>query len=80
MTRSNSRQDDERRQESSRDRVSSAHGGELVKAVSDEELVSFNDADCKHVTLVRDPEETEFIAFVCANPNCNEVVLFDKSQ
>lgn len=59
-------------------RLDKVHGGELVEAISPEDLESFNDPDCKHVTLVRDPSETEFNAFMCANPKCNVVVLYDK--
>lgn len=59
-------------------RVDEAHGGELLEAVAPEDLESFNDADCKHVLLVRDASETEFNAFMCSNPACNVVVLYDK--
>ena len=55
------------------------HGGELVEAVSLEELESMNDADCKHEDLIRDETETEFNAFTCTNPKCNEAVLFKKT-
>lgn len=75
---SNSKQEDERREKEAPTRMGKTHGGELVEAVSREELESFNDADCKHERLVRDPSETEFNAFVCTNPKCNEVVLFGK--
>lgn len=59
-------------------RVDKSHGGELVEAIAPEDLESVNDANCKHVTLVRDPSETEFNAFMCSNPNCGVVVLYDK--
>lgn len=59
-------------------RVDETHGGELLEAVAPEDLESFNDANCKHVTLVRDASETEFNAFMCANPDCNIIVLYDK--
>lgn len=78
MTRSNSRQEDDRRGESTADRVTKTHGGQIVQAIAPEELESFNDAECKHEKLVRDESETEFNAFVCANPKCGEVVLFNK--
>lgn len=55
------------------------HGGELVEAVALEDLESFNDAECKHPDLVRDESETEWNAFTCTNPKCNEVVLFSKT-
>lgn len=59
-------------------RVDSAHGGQIVEAVAPEDLESFNDAECKHKNVVRDPSETEFEAFMCANPACNVVVLYQK--
>ena len=59
-------------------RVDKTHGGELVEAIAPGDLTSFNDADCKHEKLVIDPTETDFKAFMCANPNCNEVMLYDK--
>jgi len=80
MTKSNSREEDARREEATPTRMSKTHGGELVESIAPEELESFNDATCKHEKLIKDPTETEFIAFVCANNNCNEVVLFDKNQ
>lgn len=76
--RSSSRQEDDRRSETSADRITKTHGGQIVQAIAPEELESFNDSECKHEKLVRDESETEFNAFVCANPNCNEVVLFNK--
>ena len=78
MTKSNSKEEDERRATAAPDRVTKTHGGELVEAISPEDLVSFNDADCKHDKLVLDPTETDFKAFMCANPLCNEVMLYDK--
>lgn len=78
MTKSESRQEDDRRSEASPDRVTKVHGGQVAESISVDELESFNDADCKHEKLVRDPSETEFNAFICANPNCSEVVLFNK--
>lgn len=80
MTKSNSRQEDDRRAENSRTRMDKTHGGELVEAVSLEELESFNDADCKHENLIRDETETDFNAFICANNKCNEVVIFSKTK
>lgn len=78
MTKSNSKQEDERRDKEAPNRVSKIHGGKLVEAISPEDLESFNDTECKHVTLIRDPSETEFIAFICSNPKCSEVVLYNK--
>lgn len=79
MTRSKSTQEDARREEAGvQSRVTKTHGGELVEAIAPEDLESFNDADCKHEKLIRDPSETDFNAFACANPKCNEVVLYNK--
>jgi len=78
MTRSKSKQEDERREKEAPSRVTKIHGGKTVESVSPEDLESFNDANCKHKLLVRDASETEFNAFVCANPDCNEVVVYDK--
>ena len=80
MAKSQSREEDARRSEGVQTRMQKTHGGELVEAVAQEELESFNDADCKHENLIRDPSETEFNAFICANNKCNEVVLFDKDK
>lgn len=78
--RSESKQEDDRREEVAPSRVTKTHGGQTVESIAPEDLESFNDATCKHVTLIRDPSETEFTAFVCANPKCNEVVLYDKPK
>lgn len=59
-------------------RIDKVHGGELVEAIAPQDLISFNDADCKHEKLVRDPSEKDFNAFVCANEKCGEVLLFYK--
>lgn len=80
MPKSQSRAEDERRNEGTQDRVTKLHGGEVIEAVAIEELESFNDADCKHEKLVRDETEKEFNAFVCSNPNCSEVILFDRTK
>lgn len=80
MTRSKDKQEDERKATEAPGRVKSTHGGELVDAIAPEELISVNDADCKHEKLVRDETETDFIAFMCANPNCGEVMLYDKDS
>lgn len=79
MARSKSKSEDTERLKGAQDRVSKEHGGVLVEAVAPEDLESFNDANCKHENLVRDPTETEWNAFTCANEKCNEVVLFDKT-
>lgn len=78
MTRSSSKQEDERREQESA--VAKKHGGVVVESVAPEDLQSFNDADCKHERLIRDESETDFNAFACANPDCNEVMLYDKTK
>jgi len=78
MTKSNSKQEDERREKVEPTRIGKVHGGETVESVSPDDLESFNDANCKHEMLVRDESETEFNAFVCANALCNEVVVYNK--
>lgn len=75
MTKSSSSKEDEEKIS----RVDKTHGGTIVESVAPGDLDSFNDADCKHEKLVRDESETDFNAFMCANPNCNEVMLYDKS-
>lgn len=78
MTRSNSKQEDARRGDERPDRVTDVHGGQVVEFIAPEEVELINDPTCKHEQLVRDPTETEFNAFICANTRCGEVVLFDK--
>lgn len=77
-SKSSSRQEDDRRAETSKGRVDSIHGGQVVEAVTPEELELMNDPECQHERLVRDPSETEFNAFVCANPDCGIVAIYDK--
>lgn len=76
MSKSDSKQQDTQREAESR--VNKTHGGTLVESIATEDLVSFHDTDCKHDKLIRDNSETQFNAFVCANENCAEVVIFDK--
>lgn len=78
MTKSSSREEDARRSETTQSRMEKTHGGEVVEAVAEEELVLVNDPECKHELLVRDPTETEFNAFICANPNCGVVAIYDR--
>lgn len=61
-------------------RVDTVHGGELVEAIAQSSVVSVNDANCKHDMMHRDLTETDFIAFVCDNPNCGIVKLYDKQE
>lgn len=60
-------------------RIDKEHGGELVQAISKDELISMNDADCTHEKAIRLEDDGDFMVFGCANPNCNEVVLYNKS-
>lgn len=80
MQRSNSKAEDAARDEASSNRVTRVHGGELVEAVSNEDLELMNEPECKHDNLIRDEAETEFNAFVCANSKCGVVVLFEKNK
>lgn len=64
--------------EEQKSRVDSVHGGQVVENITEDELVSVNDAECKHEKLVLDPTEKDFRAFMCANPNCGVVVLYNK--
>lgn len=77
--RSKSKSEDERRAETSKGRIDSTHGGELVEAIAPEELEPINDPECKHERLVRDESEKDFNAFMCANSDCGIVVVFDKN-
>lgn len=76
MIKSNSKEQDAEQPS----RVDKVHGGVIVESIVTSSLQSFNDADCKHLKLVPDDSETDFQAFVCANPNCNEVMLYDKDN
>lgn len=80
MAKSTSAAEDERREQATPSRMSKTHGGQTVESIAPEDLESFNDAECKHEKLIRDDTETEWNAFICANPKCNEVVLFDKDK
>jgi hypothetical protein len=59
-------------------RVDQEHGGELVEAIAPEDLVSVNDANCKHEMLSRIQDDLAANAFECTNPNCHEIFLYDK--
>lgn len=79
MTKSSSRQEDEARESEKPGRFQKAHGGELVESISEDELELMNEPECIHETLIRDESETDFNGFICANPKCGIVVLFDKN-
>ena len=79
MTRNKTRGEDVESLKKSPDKVTAKHGGKVVETISEDELISVQDSNCKHEKLVRDPSEDEFNAFMCANPNCGVVVLFDKN-
>lgn len=57
-------------------RVEGVHGGENVEEIEKVELM--NDPECIHEQMHRDYTETDFIAFVCDNPKCGMVKLFNK--
>lgn len=57
-------------------RVERTHGGENVEEIEKPELI--NEPDCPHENMTRDLTETDFIAFVCDNPKCGIVKLFNK--
>ena len=79
MTKNKTRAEDSESLKSAPDKVTAKHGGKVVETVSKEELISVNDSECKHKNLVRDHSETEWNAFMCDNPNCAIIVIFDKS-
>lgn len=78
MAKSNSKEEDARRDEAALSRMAKTHGGKVVEAISLEDLESFNDDTCKHEKLIRDPSETEYNAFICSNDDCHEIVIFDR--
>ena len=55
-------------------RVEKVHGGTNVEEIETLELI--NDPTCKHISMSRDYTETDFIAFVCDNPKCGMVKLY----
>lgn len=59
-------------------RITKMHGGDFVDGIAPEELVSFNDSECEHKTLVRIEDDLNSNTFACANPNCNEIFIYDK--
>lgn len=79
MAKSDSPQEDARREQATPSRMSKTHGGLPVESIAPEDLEPMNDAECKHERLIRDETETEWNAFACANEKCNEVVLFNKT-
>lgn len=68
--------------EGKKSRLDKVHGGEVVESIAPEDLVSFNDADCKHKNLIREDSDGGFDesmnTFICSNPNCNEVFVLPK--
>lgn len=75
---SNTPEEDAKRDERNQSRVNRSHGGNMVEAIAPEELEPMNEPNCPHTTATRDHSETDFIAFVCDNPKCGLVVLYDK--
>lgn len=59
-------------------RVEKVHGGENVEEI--DTLIRINEPDCPHTSMSRDHSETEFIAFICDNPQCGIVKLFNKGE
>lgn len=71
---------DEYQEELGASRLNKQHGGELVEAISPEDLVLMNDPECKHETMIPDPTETLGTAYVCANPKCGIVAIYNKGE
>lgn len=77
--RSSSKAEDERREQETPSAVTKKHGGVVVESIAPEDLESFNDAECKHEKKVQaDDDDSGFITYECANPDCNEIFLYDK--
>jgi hypothetical protein len=76
MEKSKSKSEDKSREQESR--VNKTHGGNVVESVSKDDLTSFNDATCKHKVVVPDDDPLATNTYVCENPDCNEVFLFDE--
>lgn len=58
-------------------RVERKHGGDNVEEITLASLVSVNDVSCKHEKLIPDPTETLGDAYLCANPDCAQVFIYD---
>lgn len=56
-------------------RVERKHGGENVEEILEEDIISVNDADCKHESMSRDMTETDFVAYQCDNYDCGMVYI-----
>lgn len=67
---------DNQQSTSKRFRVEKVHGGDNVEEIETPELM--NDPSCPHTNMVRDYTETDFIAFVCDNPKCGIVKLYNQ--
>lgn len=57
-------------------RVNKVHGGDVVEEI--DKPTPINQPGCPHTNMSRDYTETDFIAFMCDNPKCGVVALFDK--
>lgn len=79
MTKNKTRAEDDEHLKKSPDKVTAKHGGKVVESISEDELISVNDSECKHKSLTRDPTEKQWNAFICDNPNCAVVVIYDKT-
>lgn len=71
---------DEYQEELGASRLNKQHGGELVEAISPDDLEVMNDPECKHENMVLDPTETLGTAYVCANPKCGIVAIYNKGE
>lgn len=70
----NEQQSKDKTQSNSKLRVERVHGGDNVEEIDTLELI--NDPTCKHISMSRDYTEKDFIAFVCDNPKCGMVKLY----
>lgn len=61
-------------------RVSKSHGGELVEAISTDDLEVMNDPECTHEVMLPDESEDLGSAYVCANPKCGIVAIYNKGE
>ena len=79
MTKSKSKEEDAQREKTEPTRMGKIHGGKVVEAISPDDIVSVNDDIFNHELFVRDETEKDFNAFVCSNPACGEVIVYNKN-
>lgn len=80
MTKNKNRKEDDESLKAAPDIVTKKHGGKVVESIAPEDMISVHDSDCKHESLTRDPTEKQWNAFICDNPNCAIVVIYDKTK